>query len=54
MLLGIKIAVVIGTVLGVFIDDGDDEFLQGGMEEMVTEFIDVGDAFECLHGGSPF
>ena len=54
MLLGIKIAVVIGTVLGVFIDDGNDEFLQGGMEEMVTELIDVGDAFECLHGDSPF
>ncbi|HBE92990.1 MAG TPA: hypothetical protein DDW55_10840 [Gammaproteobacteria bacterium] len=39
-------------------DDRRDEFLYGGVEGSVDgvaeESIDVGDGFECDHGGSPF
>ena len=34
-------------------DDGNDERLDGVAEGVVTELSDVGDAFECFHGGSP-
>ena len=52
------IAVVLWAVARGGGDDWRDEFLYGGVEGSVDgvaeESIDVGDGFECDHGGSPF
>ena len=51
-------AVVLGAVwvtrVCVELQDGHDEGLDGGVEGVVAELLNVGDAFECFHGGSPF
>ena len=48
-----SLAVVLGAVLRVIIDDRRDEILDGGVEGMAAELFNVGDGFEGLHGGSP-
>ena len=42
------------TRVRVELQDGHDEGLYGCAEGMAAELFNVGDAFEGLHGGSPF
>ena len=53
-----EIAVILGAVwvarVRVELQDRYDEGLDGGVEGMAAELFNVGDAFECLHGSSPF
>ena len=52
-----EMAVVLGAVrrrVGEGLDDRHDEFLDGVVEGVAAESIDIGDGFECLHGISPF
>jgi hypothetical protein len=53
-----EIAVALGAIcvtrVCVELQDGHDEGLDGGIQRVVAELLEVGDGFECLHGGSPF